>query len=170
MDPVASPLHDALLRAQARIEANELRLARYPSGEGDQLVVPAGDHLLVIDPRNPCVRAVPRKAHERFVGWTRVARLGMNLIALGWIAILLAAPVGLPLLPGLLTAAVGLLFFAVPLGVCWRCPAEPFVVCPAHPLADRAASALDAASQRTADRPPPAFAWELPRASAALSR
>jgi len=131
-----APLHQAVLTVRRDIAAGQLEVLPFTGGERGEVMVPAGDHLLVLHPSRPGMRAVQVR-HERITAWcSRIAGAGAGLLALSWIVILGAFLGGFSLLAPSLFAAVAVVVFIAPLGLTLALTKEPIPLSREYRLVD----------------------------------
>jgi len=131
-----APLHHAVLTVRRDIADGQLEVFPFTGGERGEVMVPAGDHLLVLHPSRPGMRAVQVR-HERITAWcSRVAGAGAGLLALSWIVILGAFLGGFSLLAPSLFAAMAVVLFITPLGLTLALTREPIPLSREYRLVD----------------------------------
>lgn len=119
------PLHDAVLRVRRDIAEGLLEVHPFEGGQRGEVMVPAGDHLLVLHPSRPGLRAVSIR-HERILAWcSRIATGGAGLLAVSWILIFAAGLSGRSLLAPSLFGAMAVVLFMTPLGLTLALTQEP---------------------------------------------
>lgn len=120
-----APLHQAVLTVRRDIAAGLLEVHPFVGGERGEVMVPAGDHLLVLHPSRPGLRAVYIR-HERIVAWcSRLAAAGAGLLAVAWVLVFAAGLSGRSLFAPALFGALAVVLFMTPLGVTLALTQEP---------------------------------------------
>jgi hypothetical protein len=111
-------------------------------------MIPAGEHLLVLDPARPGMRLISARDERTFSWCSRVASAGAILLSLGWTSVLLALLAGSSLVIPTLMATGGVILFIVPVGISSALTSDPVPLGPEHSLAQELESTLRAALAR----------------------
>lgn len=144
------PLSVILREVQDRLSEGELRLPVYPGGRPGQVMVPAGERVLIVRPGASSVGALPRRDVERIDHLHNLAWIGAGLLAASWLLVLIRFVLAAPVSGGLLLSGFAALLFVGPLMVAAVIAADPVPIDPKHPLAAEAADALQAALEADA--------------------
>jgi len=147
-----APLHEAMLTIRRDLTEGKLEVLPFTGGERGEVMVPAGDHLLVLHPSRPGMRAVQIR-HKRITVWcSRIAGVGAGLLALSWIVIFGAFIGGVSLLVPSLFAAMAVVLFLTPLGLTLALTREPIPLSREYRLVDDVEMAIRDALTRGPSR------------------
>lgn len=141
-------IHEAVVSVRNRLLGGELEVGSYPGGARGEVMIPADDHLLVLDPARPGMRVIPSRDQRTFSWCSRVASAGAVLLTLGWTSVLLALLAGWSLSIPTLMAVGGVIIFITPLGVSTVLTRDPVDLGPEHSLAQELELTLRAALAR----------------------